>query len=131
MSSRTKWVLGSILLLTVPFYKRILKIGDRVEKTAENMVEIVEKVAEETEKIGSDVAGALPDGNLKQEALEVEKFAEEVDNDAKIVEVFLHKVDKIKEELEELVEPNIEKQVKNETTIPNADLPENHSNTEK
>lgn len=60
---------------------------------AEDVLEAVEKVAEVSEKIASEVADALPDGSsLKEKALLIEHFAHEVDKDAKIAEAIVHQV---------------------------------------
>ena len=100
----------SVFCLALPFYKKILRIEGEVEKDVETVAEAVEAVAKVTEKIAADVADAIPgDGRLKQVALEVEHIAEEVAKDADQAEAFLHKVDQIKEEIEELIEPLTEK----------------------
>ncbi|KAJ0981430.1 hypothetical protein J5N97_009685 [Dioscorea zingiberensis] len=133
-----RWVLGSLICLAVPFYKRIRTIQDGVEKTAETVVEVIEKVAEVTEEIASDVADALPEGSLKQTAMEIERIAEEVDKGAERVEEFLDKVDKIEDQVEDLVEPMIEEaerkqrgnQVVDETSS-NTDLPKATSEPNK
>ncbi|XP_042404329.1 uncharacterized protein LOC121994320 [Zingiber officinale] len=104
------WTLGSLVILAIPFYKRIFtKKGDEIEKVAEEVVEAVEKVAEVTERVASDVANALPDGvGLKETALQIEKIAHEVDKDVKLVEAIVHQVDLVKEEVEALVKPTID-----------------------
>lgn len=63
-----------------------------MEKTVETVVEGVEKAAETTEKIASDIANALPEGKLKQVVLEVENIAEQIDDGAEKIEEFLDKV---------------------------------------
>lgn len=81
-----------------------------MEKAAETALETIEKVAEFTEKIASDVADALPgDGRLKKAALKIEAIADQVDNDAEKAEALLHKVDQIEEKVDELMEPIIDK----------------------
>ncbi|XP_008775877.1 uncharacterized protein LOC103696122 [Phoenix dactylifera] len=106
-----RWMLGSIFCVALPFYRRILRLEDGVEKAAETVIETVEKVAEITEKIASDVADALPgDGRLKEVALKIEDIADHVDQDAEKAEAFLQKVDQIEEEVDALVEPIIEKE---------------------
>ncbi|XP_074592133.1 uncharacterized protein LOC141847923 [Curcuma longa] len=104
------WALGSLVILAIPFYKRIFtEKGDEIEKVAEDVMEAVEKVAEVTERVASDVADALPDGvGLKDKALLVEKIAHEVEKDVKLVEAIAHQVDHVKEEVEALVKPAID-----------------------
>ncbi|XP_039127741.1 uncharacterized protein LOC120263830 isoform X1 [Dioscorea cayenensis subsp. rotundata] len=100
-----RWALGALVCLALPFYKRILRIEDGLEKTVETVVEGVEKAAETTEKIASDIANALPEGKLKQVVLEVENIAEQIDDGAEKIEEFLDKVEKIEDKVEDLVEP--------------------------
>ncbi|XP_039127742.1 uncharacterized protein LOC120263830 isoform X2 [Dioscorea cayenensis subsp. rotundata] len=103
--SKARWALGALVCLALPFYKRILRIEDGLEKTVETVVEGVEKAAETTEKIASDIANALPEGKLKQVVLEVENIAEQIDDGAEKIEEFLDKVEKIEDKVEDLVEP--------------------------
>lgn len=125
-----RWALGSLVCLALPFYRRILRIEDGVEKTVETVVETIEKVAEVTKKVASDIADALPEGKLKQTATEIENIAEQVDEGAEKVEEFLDTVDKIEDKVEELVEPIIEEgenkegesKVQNKAS-PNTNLP--------
>ncbi|RWW54262.1 hypothetical protein BHE74_00039163 [Ensete ventricosum] len=64
-----------------------------IEKVAEVALQTVEKVAEVTEKIASDIANALPEGDsLKEKALLIEKIAEKVEHDAKLAEAIIHEV---------------------------------------
>ncbi|XP_072974285.1 uncharacterized protein [Typha angustifolia] len=106
-----KWVLGSIVCIAVPLYKRIRRIEDGVTKTAETAIEVIEKTAEVTEKVASNVADSFPgDNSLKEVALKIEDIAELVDKDAEIAEAFIHKVDRIIEEVDTLMEPIIEEE---------------------
>ncbi|ONK75609.1 uncharacterized protein A4U43_C03F18690 [Asparagus officinalis] len=60
----------------------------------DNTVEMIEKVAEVTEKISSEIAELLPDGGgMKQVALKVEHASEEVLKDAQTIDNFFHKVE--------------------------------------
>lgn len=59
-----------------------------VEKTAE----VVEKVAEMAEKASEEVAEQLKDGKLKEAAEVVEHLSEKVEEDARMVEDIIHKV---------------------------------------
>ncbi|KAH0452005.1 hypothetical protein IEQ34_019304 [Dendrobium chrysotoxum] len=96
-----KWVISCILYLTIPLYKRVLRIEDEVEKEVIDVVEIIKRVAKVTEKTSSDLADALPAGSdLKKLATEVEDDAEEVNIDAEKVEAFINKVDDVKDEIE-------------------------------
>ncbi|THU57731.1 hypothetical protein C4D60_Mb03t06580 [Musa balbisiana] len=106
-----RWILGSLVIAAIPFYTRIIKKGGNIEKVAEVALETVEKLAEVTEKIASDVAAALPEGDsLKEKALLIEKIAEKVEHDAKLAEAIIHEVDVVKEEVDTLVKPLLEKE---------------------
>jgi len=59
----------------------------------ENAVEVVEHVAEVTEKLATNVAKQLPeDGSLQKAVEEVEHIAEVVDDDAEKFEAVAEKV---------------------------------------
>jgi hypothetical protein len=59
----------------------------------ETAVEVVEHVAEVTEKLAADAASSLPEnGSLHKVAVEVECVAEAVDKDAHEVEAVIDKV---------------------------------------
>ncbi|WOK92191.1 hypothetical protein Cni_G00882 [Canna indica] len=105
----TMWVLGSVIGLAVPLYRKILWAEEAVENAVESTAEAVGKIAEVTEKIVCTVSDELPDGSLKKKALQMEEICEKIDNDAEVVEDFVHKVDQIKEEVDAIVEPIIEK----------------------
>ncbi|KAJ8500709.1 hypothetical protein OPV22_011261 [Ensete ventricosum] len=106
-----RWVLGSLVIAAIPFYTRIVKRGGNIEKVAEVALQTLEKVAEVTEKIASDVANALPEGDsLKEKALLIEKIAEKVEHDAKLAEAIIHEVDAVKEEVDTLMNPLLEKE---------------------
>lgn len=107
--SWARWMLIPLLLVASPFYKKFLKMEDELEKTAETVVDVVQAVAEATEKISSEVADALPeDGKLKQLVLKVEDFADAVGDEADLAEVMIKKVDDAVEEVEHMLEPIIE-----------------------
>ncbi|KAJ8471322.1 hypothetical protein OPV22_025665 [Ensete ventricosum] len=126
ISAWTRWVLGSVVGIAVPLYRRILRREDAVEKAAESAAEAVEKIAEVTEKIASDVADELPDGGrLRDKAVQVEQICEEVEKDAEEAEAFIRKVDHLKEELDTLVEPIIEKGEETEKEIQEQETPIN------
>jgi K+-transporting ATPase c subunit len=60
---------------------------------AETAVEVVEHVAEVTEKLAANAASSLPEnGSLQEAAVEIEYIAEVVDKDAHKVEVIIKKV---------------------------------------
>ncbi|XP_077213969.1 uncharacterized protein LOC143848791 [Tasmannia lanceolata] len=99
-------IFGSIISIILPFWKQKEGELEKLEDQVENTAEVVEKVAEAMEKVFSDVADKLPsDGPLKAAALLVENIAKKVDKDAEETLEFIHKVDELKKDVEELVEP--------------------------
>ncbi|KAB1206823.1 hypothetical protein CJ030_MR7G008261 [Morella rubra] len=114
-----KWVLGSVLTLSLPWWKqdywRKLRMiegeTELVVEEVEGIAKVVEKVAIAAEKLSAEVADKLPEnGKLKEAALFVEHVSQEAAHDAEIAEQFIHKVEAIKEDLEELVNPVLAKQ---------------------
>ncbi|KAJ0981372.1 hypothetical protein J5N97_009627 [Dioscorea zingiberensis] len=103
------WLWGALVLLTFPFYRRIRRIQDEVEKTVETVADVVESAAEVTEKISSAVAEALPEGKIKKVILEVGHVAEVVDRNAEAVETLIHKIDEVEAEVDSLVDPPLGK----------------------
>lgn len=66
---------------------------DKVEQTAEAALEVIEKVAEETEKIADEVVESFP-GNekLKAVASKIKEFAEVIEGDVDKAEALIKKV---------------------------------------
>ncbi|CAN6174642.1 unnamed protein product [Urochloa humidicola] len=92
-------VLGGVVYTAVPFYKRARKIE----------VEVVEHVAEVTEKLAVNAANSLPeDGSLHKVAVEIEYIAEVVDKDAHKVEAVIKKIEQVSDKVDAAVEPVIE-----------------------
>ncbi|KAK7363105.1 hypothetical protein VNO77_05235 [Canavalia gladiata] len=118
-----RWVLGTVLSLLLPFWKQYwekLQIiegeAEVVAEEVETVAKVVEKVAAVAEKVSEDVAEMLPEnGKLKKAALVVEHASEQVIHDAQLTEEFIHKVEELKNDLDDLetfVEPVIDKIVK-------------------
>lgn len=114
--SWAKWVLGSMLPLLLSFWKQkwdnMLKLEGKVEevvKEAEEVAEVVEKVAITTEKLSAEVAEKLEKGQLKEVALMVEHVSSVAAKDAHMTQDFIHKVGDLKQDLETMVEPVIDK----------------------
>ncbi|KAG1334600.1 hypothetical protein COCNU_03G007190 [Cocos nucifera] len=88
-----RWLLAPIILVALPFYKKLLKMEDELEQTAETVVDVVQAVADATEKMSSELADALPDdGKLGQMVLKVGDFAEAVGDQADLAEDIIEKV---------------------------------------
>ncbi|KAJ6372020.1 hypothetical protein OIU77_002360 [Salix suchowensis] len=115
-----KWILGSILSIILPFWKRKREELKRLEGEAEIIVEevgqvaeVVEKVAAVAEKVSEEVAEVLPEnGKLKETALLIEQVSKAAVHDAKLTQDFIHKVDALKHDIDDLkmmVDPVMEK----------------------
>ncbi|MCL7044678.1 hypothetical protein MKW94_010830 [Papaver nudicaule] len=109
----TRWILGAMLTLILPFWKakwqKLLQLEAEVEmavEVVEHVAETVEKVAVVTEKLSMEMANKIPgDGKLKKAVLMVERVSEEAEKDARLAEDILHKVDDLKQDVEKLIEP--------------------------
>jgi 2-polyprenyl-3-methyl-5-hydroxy-6-metoxy-1,4-benzoquinol methylase len=75
----------------------------------ETTVEVVEHVAEVTEKLAANAANSLPEnGPLQKVAVEIEYIAEVVDKDAHKVEAVIKKIEDVSDKIDAAVEPVIE-----------------------
>ncbi|XP_020406311.1 uncharacterized protein, partial [Zea mays] len=89
-------VLGGVVYTVVPFYKRVLMVEGERLANVQTAVEVVEHVAEVTEKLVADAASSLPEnGSLHKVVVEVECVAEAVDKDAHKVEAVIDKVQEL------------------------------------
>ncbi|OAY45151.1 uncharacterized protein LOC110619738 [Manihot esculenta] len=115
-----KWVLGSLLSFILPFWKpkwEKLKIIQEeveiIEEEIETAATVVQKVATMAENVSAEMAEKLPEnGKLKETAMLIEKVSKATADDAQLTRDFIHKVDELKhdiEDLETMVEPVIEK----------------------
>ncbi|XP_014516104.1 uncharacterized protein LOC106773860 [Vigna radiata var. radiata] len=118
-----RWILGMTLSVLLPFWKPYWKKLQRIEGEAEFVIEeaeavakVVEKVAKVAEKVSEDVAEMLPeDGKLRKATLVVEHASKEAAHDAQLTQQFIHKVEELKNDLDDIqafVEPVIDKIVK-------------------
>ncbi|XP_052152872.1 FK506-binding protein 2-like [Oryza glaberrima] len=109
MPSWAKWVVGAIIV-AIPIYRKIRALEDTVEKTAEVAIEVVDTVAEATEKVAGELADAFPGNeNLKEVASKIKTVADVIEDDAEKAEALIQKVDEIKKELDAIVDPIIDK----------------------
>ncbi|XP_058760716.1 uncharacterized protein LOC131634054 isoform X1 [Vicia villosa] len=126
-TSWVKWVLCSLLSFMLPFWRqnwaklqRIEEEAEFVIEEAEKVAEVIEKVAEEAEKVSENIAEKLPeDAKLKKAALVVENVSKQVAHDAQITEQFIHKIEEVADDIEDLesfVERVIDKIVKKKDT---------------
>ncbi|KAL9272405.1 hypothetical protein AKJ16_DCAP17792 [Drosera capensis] len=105
-----RWLLGSVFSLVLSFWMpkwgTLLRIGGEAEivmQEVEKVAEAVEKVATMAEKVSADIAQQLPDDDkFKAAALIAEHVSEETANDAHIVEQIIHKVDEVKQDVEDI-----------------------------
>ncbi|TVU05493.1 hypothetical protein EJB05_48659, partial [Eragrostis curvula] len=104
-----RWVLGGVVFTAVPFYNRVRHAEEETVGVVENAGEVVEHVAEVTEKLAANLVDQLPkDGSLEKVVEKVEYIAEVVDKDAKKIEAIAEKIDKVSDEIDAAVEPVIE-----------------------
>ncbi|XP_062194536.1 uncharacterized protein LOC133897735 [Phragmites australis] len=102
-------VIGGVVYTVVPFYKRARKVEGETLDNVETAVEVVEHVAEVTEKLAANAASSLPeDGSPEKVAVEVECIAEVVDKDAHKVEAVIKKIEDLSDRIDAAVEPVIE-----------------------
>ncbi|KAK9134219.1 hypothetical protein Syun_013549 [Stephania yunnanensis] len=108
-----RWFLGIFLSLVLPFWQgswtKLLQIENEVEKVTkvvEDAAEVVETVATVAENLSTAAVDKLPDeGKLRDAVLLVKHVSEEAVKGAQLTEDFIHKVDEVKEEIEDLVNP--------------------------
>ncbi|KAL6845721.1 hypothetical protein ACP4OV_024296 [Aristida adscensionis] len=86
-----KWVVGAIIV-AIPIYRKIRTLENRVEKTAEVAIEVVDTVAEATEKVAGEITEAFP-GNegLKEAASKIKTITDAIEEDAEKAEALIHK----------------------------------------
>ncbi|KAL2936809.1 Suppressor of lethality of KEX2 GAS1 double null mutant protein 1 [Bienertia sinuspersici] len=105
-----KMLLGSMFSLLLAFWApkwtTLLKIGGEAElvlKEVEQAAEVVEKVGTVVEKISEEVADQLPNDNkIKEAVLVAEHISQEAVKDAHIAEEIIHKVERVKQDLEDI-----------------------------
>ncbi|XP_062185978.1 uncharacterized protein LOC133889492 [Phragmites australis] len=88
-----KWVVSAIIV-AIPIYRRI---RTSEEKMAEVTIEVVDTVAEVTEKVAGEIAEAFP-GNegLNEAASKIKTVTDASKEDAEKAEALIQKVDEIK-----------------------------------
>lgn len=107
---------GAAIAAAVPLYRRFRALEDNVEKTAEAAIEVIDSVAEATEKVAGDVAQAFPGSEtLKQAASKIKTIADEIEEDADKAEALIEKVDEIKKEVDSIVDPILDKVAKDKS----------------
>ncbi|RCV33881.1 hypothetical protein SETIT_7G118200v2 [Setaria italica] len=109
-----KWLVGAVIV-AIPIYRRFRTLEDKIEKTAEVAIEVIDTVAEATEKVAGEVADAFPGNeNLKEAASKIKTVTDAIEEDAEKAEALIQKVDEIKKEVDSIVDPIIDKVVKEE-----------------
>ncbi|KAL8536223.1 hypothetical protein ACS0TY_011742 [Phlomoides rotata] len=121
----SKWmkrVLGSLVLVLLPFWKNkwdtLLTLEGEAEKVVEEVevvVEVVEKVATTAEKVAEVVEKQLPNNSkIKEAAQVVEHVSSVAAHNVQLIQNLINKVDDVKqdvEELEKIVEPIVDKMI--------------------
>uniref|UniRef100_A0A0A9D110 Uncharacterized protein n=1 Tax=Arundo donax TaxID=35708 RepID=A0A0A9D110_ARUDO len=111
MPSWAKWVVGAVIV-AIPVYRRMRTLEDKIEKTAEVAVEVIDTVAEATEKVAGEVVEAFPENeNIKEIASKIKTVTDAIEEDAEKAEALIEKVDEIKKEVDSIVDPIIDKVV--------------------
>lgn len=110
-----KWLVGAAIV-AIPIYRRFRTLEDKIEKTAEVAIEVIDKVAEATEKVAGEVADEFP-GNesIKEAASRIKKVMHVVEEDADKAEALIEKVDEIKKDVDSIVDPIIGKVAKDKS----------------
>ncbi|KAI3758271.1 hypothetical protein L6452_05828 [Arctium lappa] len=118
------WLPGVLLAVVVPFFTN--KWGpfskfkaelDKVEEAVDNVADRVEEMAEKVEDFVGDIADDLPEGSQFRQTLEkVEKMADTVGKDAKLVSDMVDKMDEMEAKLEDMMDEATKK--KEKTTAP-------------
>ena len=73
--------------------QRTFVVADKIEKTAEVAIEVIDTVAEATEKIAGEVADAFPGNeNLKEAASRIKTVTDAIEEDAEKAEALIEKV---------------------------------------
>ncbi|CAM0904405.1 unnamed protein product [Alopecurus aequalis] len=94
VSNMPHWValvVGAVFV-AIPIYKRIRALEEKVEKTAEVAIEVVDTVAEAVEKVAGEVSEAFPENeNLEQAASRIKAVADVIEEDAEKAEALIHK----------------------------------------
>ncbi|CAD5318467.1 unnamed protein product [Arabidopsis thaliana] len=123
-----RWVIGSTISLVLSFWnneriqklKRIEGEAELVVEGVEAVAEMVEKVATATDEMAEEMAEKLPEKNkLKQVALVLEHISEVAAHEAHLTQDFLHKVEKVTQDIDDLeamIKPLIDKKVANAET---------------
>ncbi|KAJ6860216.1 hypothetical protein NC651_036547 [Populus alba x Populus x berolinensis] len=93
--------------------RRYMREAEIIADEVEHVAEEIEKVAAVAEKVSEAVAEVLPEnGKLKETALLIEHVTKATAYDAKLTQDFIHKVDAVKHDIDDLkimVDPVIEK----------------------
>ncbi|KAI4337657.1 hypothetical protein L6164_016043 [Bauhinia variegata] len=111
------WIIGSIMTLLFSFSKGkwgpLLKLKEEFKAridAIEDVVDIVEGVAEKVDKVAEGISDNLPAGKLRDIADFIENVAEKVDKGAEMVEDALEKVEEAGEHMETLLESKIQQE---------------------
>ncbi|KAF3339372.1 hypothetical protein FCM35_KLT16843 [Carex littledalei] len=106
--SRLKCLLVGLAWIMYPLYQRLRKKEDEVQESVQSLLQVVERVAQVTEKLATDIAEALPSNhNLKGAVETVSQIAHKVEKDAETAQAFVQMVDDLGDELDEYLNPLI------------------------
>lgn len=103
-----KYFFVGLAWVMYPLYKRLRKNQDEVQESVQSLLQVVERVAQVTEKLATDIAEALPTNhNLKGAVETVSQIAHKVEKDAETAQAFVKMVDDLGDELDEYLNPLI------------------------
>ena len=85
--------LQSLACIYIFWLQRTFVVADKIEKTAEVAIEVINTVAEATEKVTGEVANAfLGNENLKEAASRIKTVMDAIEEDAEKAEALIEKV---------------------------------------
>lgn len=134
-----RWVIGSAISVVLSFWnnnrmqklKRIKADAELAVEGMEAVAEMVEKVATATEEMAEVMEKNLPEqSKLKQVAVVLEHISEVAAHEAHLTQDFLHKVEEVAQDLDELeamIEPLVDKNEANAETKQQGDEKEANS----
>ncbi|WVZ85883.1 hypothetical protein U9M48_032741, partial [Paspalum notatum var. saurae] len=107
-----KWLVGA-MMVAIPIYTTFRTLEDKIEKTAEVAIEVIDTVAEGAEKVAGEIAEAFPGNqNIQEAASKIKTVTDVIEEDADKAEALIQKVDEIKKEVDSIVDPIIDKVAK-------------------
>ncbi|KAJ1271260.1 hypothetical protein BS78_06G115500 [Paspalum vaginatum] len=106
-----KWLVSAIMI-AIPLYTRFRTLEEKIEKTAEVAIEVIDAVAEATEAVAVEIGDAFPGNQIIKEATsKIKAVMDVIEEDADKGRALLHKVDEIKKKVDSMVDPIIDNDI--------------------